>query len=393
MPLLPSSKVAIIGGGISGIIAALELEKNGFSPTVFEKSDRLGGRLKTDFFEDIPLDHGFQVLLTQYPELRKYLDYAALELHHFRPAALIFESSQKHHLLGDALRDFSLLWPTLTSSCATFSDKLKLLLQQRKIAQKSVDEIFGYADKRPTMTVLSDRYSQRFIEQFFIPFYGGIFLDKTLRVSNVHFEFVFHMFSKGYAAIPKRGIESVVDQLVSQLKSTTIKLRTAVDPSTIKSDFDVVIQAHADSVAQQWFSTEVFYFKCADNNRLVSTLENTIGLFPNSDSVNSIHALRGSKSTLISATVVGSAPVSDGSLEQKVRQEVCTRTGLSLEGLVGHYTIEQALPVLRELRPHLDVNSDQSGLFHAGDHLLYPSLNAAMTSGREAAQRAIATKS
>jgi 2-polyprenyl-6-methoxyphenol hydroxylase-like FAD-dependent oxidoreductase len=36
MPLSPSSKVAIVGGGISGIIAALELENRGFSPVIFD---------------------------------------------------------------------------------------------------------------------------------------------------------------------------------------------------------------------------------------------------------------------------------------------------------------------------------------------------------------------
>ena len=135
MPLSPSSKVAIIGGGISGIISALELEYNGFSPVIFEKSDRLGGRLKTDFYEDIPLDHGFQVLLTHYPEQKKYLDFVALDLHYFRPAALVFESASKHHEIGDAFRDRSLLWPTLKTDIASFSDKLKLLKQQRRIGR------------------------------------------------------------------------------------------------------------------------------------------------------------------------------------------------------------------------------------------------------------------
>ena len=44
---LPKNKgnVAIIGGGISGICAALELDKKGYKVTVFEKSYRLGGRI------------------------------------------------------------------------------------------------------------------------------------------------------------------------------------------------------------------------------------------------------------------------------------------------------------------------------------------------------------
>lgn len=46
---LPNSrnagKAAVIGGGLSGITAALELDRKGFKVTIHEKSDKLGGRL------------------------------------------------------------------------------------------------------------------------------------------------------------------------------------------------------------------------------------------------------------------------------------------------------------------------------------------------------------
>jgi NADPH-dependent 2,4-dienoyl-CoA reductase/sulfur reductase-like enzyme len=38
-----SSDVVIVGGGISGLIAAVELEKKGNTTTVLEASSRLGG--------------------------------------------------------------------------------------------------------------------------------------------------------------------------------------------------------------------------------------------------------------------------------------------------------------------------------------------------------------
>ena len=41
-------KVHIVGGGISGLIAANVLEKNGLSPVILEARDRVGGRLKTE---------------------------------------------------------------------------------------------------------------------------------------------------------------------------------------------------------------------------------------------------------------------------------------------------------------------------------------------------------
>ncbi|MBP1761125.1 MAG: pyridine nucleotide-disulfide oxidoreductase [Firmicutes bacterium] len=40
-----AGKAAVIGGGPSGITAALELDRKGFKVTIYEKSDKLGGRL------------------------------------------------------------------------------------------------------------------------------------------------------------------------------------------------------------------------------------------------------------------------------------------------------------------------------------------------------------
>ncbi|HWQ41016.1 MAG TPA: FAD-dependent oxidoreductase [Desulfosporosinus sp.] len=40
-----ASKVAVIGGGLSGISTALELSRKGFKVTVYEKTEKLGGRL------------------------------------------------------------------------------------------------------------------------------------------------------------------------------------------------------------------------------------------------------------------------------------------------------------------------------------------------------------
>ena len=39
--------IYIIGAGISGLIAAYELEQAGYSPVVLEKADAVGGRVRT----------------------------------------------------------------------------------------------------------------------------------------------------------------------------------------------------------------------------------------------------------------------------------------------------------------------------------------------------------
>lgn len=49
MLLNQGSRIAVIGGGVSGIAAASTLKKNGFQPVIFEKSAKLGGIWSTTY--------------------------------------------------------------------------------------------------------------------------------------------------------------------------------------------------------------------------------------------------------------------------------------------------------------------------------------------------------
>ena len=44
-PAVRKKKVAVVGGGVSGMVAAVELQKRGHQVVLFEKTDRLGGQL------------------------------------------------------------------------------------------------------------------------------------------------------------------------------------------------------------------------------------------------------------------------------------------------------------------------------------------------------------
>ncbi|MGD6817706.1 phytoene desaturase family protein [Metabacillus sp. 113a] len=56
-------KASIAGGGIGGLITALLMKKNGFNVTIFEKSDRLGGRLSYVSEGDYKVDEGPTIVL------------------------------------------------------------------------------------------------------------------------------------------------------------------------------------------------------------------------------------------------------------------------------------------------------------------------------------------
>ena len=62
-----NARVAIIGGGITGLSAAYELHRRGIPFVLFERANRLGGVIHTEFTEGFTIDGGPDSLLTQKP--------------------------------------------------------------------------------------------------------------------------------------------------------------------------------------------------------------------------------------------------------------------------------------------------------------------------------------
>ena len=120
------NKIYIIGAGVSGLIAAYELEQAGYHPIVIEQTDEVGGRVKTIHEKGYALDLGFQVLLSAYPLAKKYLDMDKLQLCKLESGALIY-ANNKQYLIGDPLRNWKILIPTLMSDIGSIADKLKIL--------------------------------------------------------------------------------------------------------------------------------------------------------------------------------------------------------------------------------------------------------------------------
>ena len=79
--LLPSGKVAVWGGGVAGMVTAVELAYRGFEVTLFEARSYLGGRAHsfTDRSSGIVLDNGAHVLMGGYPYFFQFLKRLGLE--------------------------------------------------------------------------------------------------------------------------------------------------------------------------------------------------------------------------------------------------------------------------------------------------------------------------
>lgn len=398
--------IAIIGAGVSGLIAAKVLEEEGYAPHIYEKSDRPGGRLKTDIVDGYQLDHGFQVLLDAYPMAKKYLNLNDLELQKFLPGAVIFQKG-KQQTIGDPLRDISLLWSTLGASIGNFSDKWKIMRLASEIKNKTIDQIFAEEEVSTRLFLEQKGFSEAMIANFFTPFYTGIFLEPNLATSSRMFNFVFKMFGEGFATLPKNGIAAIAAQLVSSLAHTEIHYNTTV----IKVDNEKINFADGREVFHKgliiateplfetpktnhkkiaWKHCDTLYF--STKNRIIDKA--LIGLIADEHAfINNIFYHTSLKmggapqDELLSVTVVKEHQLSKEELIKKVQEELLNYCGITEARFLKHYDIPSALPQLVNLKNSLTRQEVKlsNTIFLAGDYLLNGSLNAAMISGENAA--------
>src|SRR5215211_7413544 len=123
---LAGMKVVVVGAGLAGLTCAKVLREHRAEVAVFEASDGVGGRVRTDEQDGFLLDRGFQVYFTSYPVARRHLDYGALDFKDFDPGAIVRRGAEKS-VLSDPLRDPKALVPSLLSDAATLGDKLRTL--------------------------------------------------------------------------------------------------------------------------------------------------------------------------------------------------------------------------------------------------------------------------
>jgi len=280
-------------------------------------------------------------LLSAYPMAQKYLDYKKLNLKSFVLGSYIFKNG-KQSCIGDPLRDVSLLWPTLSSSIGSFSDKLK----------------------------------------------------------------VFKMFGEGEAVVPKNGIQEIPNQLLSRLNRSSIKYKHNVDivkehaivfrdGSEVEFDYCIVateasaIIPNMANAVNGWKSTQTLYFE-VDTSTVFS--KHMIGLLAHTNEVfiNSISFpfSENQPNKLLSVSVIKQHNFNEGELVKRITDELKSHFNITIIQHLKTYNIKKALPNLDTVSCSVYPSEMQltNSIYLAGDTLLNGSLNAAMLSGELAAK-------
>jgi phytoene dehydrogenase-like protein len=402
----------IIGAGAAGLVAAKELENYHLKVLVIDASDRVGGRLRTDKVNGFTLDHGFQVLLSAYPLAQKHLDFKALNLKPFKSGAFCFKG-RDHFLVEDVNRNAAAYLRMAFSPVGSIWDKLKLAKLRKEVLAKSEEMIFNEPEIS-TLDYLKQRgFSDKIINRFFKPFFGGIFLEDELKTSCRQFQFIFKMFALGEAMLPQDGIESIASHLKSQLKETQFRLNSQVkavrkgevelSDGEIITAKQIIIATDPTAIFPQlvqdisWNETHQYYFASPKSpfpkgyislSFAEDALINNIAVLSD---VSASYAPKGQH--LISVSIRSQQAKSDDQIENEIRRELIAAGYEAARDwtFIRNYKIRKALPNISNnaySRP-FEESRIAEGIYIAGDQMLNPSLNAAMESGELAAKALI----
>ena len=420
---MTSTPTLIIGAGMAGLTCASYLHRAGRAVLLLEAADAVGGRVRTDVTPTgFRLDRGFQVLLTNYPETKRLLDYDALNLKRFRSGAVIRLADGRQTTLQNPWQRPLAAISALTAPIGSLPDKLRILSLVRHVLKHSPDELLARLSTDTLSFLRRYGWSEQIIDTFFRPFFGGVFLDRELSTASNFFEFVFQQFVTGDAAVPALGMQQIPEQLAHRLPAGSVQLNTTVasiDGRTVRlasgetlSGNAVVLATDGPSATRLLASagisspddqltgsagrqTTCTYFTSSGHSpgrhdRLLRlnaaprpALAHNVA-FP--ADVSEAYAPAGQH--LISVSTHGPHNLSEPELTERLRAELADWFGPAARQWphLRTYQINYGLPVYAAGQPARQQRQLAEGLFRCGDWAAYPSLNAAMATGREVAE-------
>ncbi|MCG8349386.1 MAG: FAD-dependent oxidoreductase [Chloroflexales bacterium] len=238
--------ILVIGAGIAGLTCARLLHRTGHTVTVLEASDDVGGRVRSDYADGYTFDQGFQVLFDAYPAAQRQLNLDALQLRCFDPGAIICANGHRA-VLTDPLRDRDIgnILASVLTRVATPLDKLRTLLLAQELYSQTIEQILAGPDTTTEVYLRRRGFSSVIIDNFFRPFYGGIFLDRSLQTSAKCFKFDFKMLCDGNTCLPAHGMGQISQQLATELRERE-RIRFNARVTTLLTAGERVIGVHTE---------------------------------------------------------------------------------------------------------------------------------------------------
>lgn len=390
--------IVILGAGMAGLNAATELYRQGIPFVLIDRDSRPGGRVKSDVVDGFILDHGFQVLQTNYPTVQRSIDLKALELRPFQSGAKLWYQGQWHNFLNPLRHGLGFL--NLVPSIISMKDIFLLARLWLKLQWQGN----RFAASQESTAALLERwgFSERFRSTFIEPFFRGIFLDGQLGQPASLFFFFMQQFLEGQAALPAQGMGSIAEQMLQGLPSESVRLGvevTKLDENFVelkggeRVDFERLIIALNPQTAAELLGinlpkeahlgVKTFYFSAPVRDiksKLLRLLPVESGLLHYSFLSHVAPSYAPEGFDLIEVSTLD-LTIS----EKEVLESLANYDNVDGFRLLKSYEIAQSLPKAG-FYSALQQAAESRGYLLTGDYTQMPSLQGAMVSGQKAAE-------
>ncbi|KAH9764188.1 Amino oxidase domain-containing protein [Citrus sinensis] len=222
-------RIAVIGGGMSGLVSAYVLAKAGVEVVLYEKEDSLGGHAKTVTIDGVDLDIGFMLFNhVEYPNMMEFLESLGVDMG---------ISDMSFSVSLDKGQGYE--WGTRNGLSSLFAQKKNVLnpyfWQMLREMIKFKDDVLSYVeelenspdiDRNETLGhfIKSRGYSELFLKAYLV--------DGAMRFSAFSvllFCRLFQLFGHPQCVTVRRHSHSQIDKVSEQLKSWGIQIRTSCE--------------------------------------------------------------------------------------------------------------------------------------------------------------------
>jgi phytoene dehydrogenase-like protein len=400
-----SSDVVVVGAGLAGLTCARELERGGLHVVVLEKSDAVGGRVRTDHVDGFRCDRGFQLINPAYPALQQLVDVDALDLRTFAAGAAL-AGPRGFAIVADPRRSPGYL-PQVMRSGYVRPGEIARFGAWAKPSLGSVRKLLEQQDEPLTTSLDSAGVRGKIRAEVFEPFFTGVLAEDRGETSATFARLLIRSFALGTPGVPALGMSALPEQIAADLEGEVVLGAEVVSVETRRGGWQVVTDGRRYDASAVVVATDpavasgltgvdtagmkglVTYWYAVDEapsdlDLLVLDPSRSGPVVNTAVMSNVAPAYAPEGRHLVQATTLAHGAVPS---ESEVREHLSRMYRSSTAGwdLVVAHEIPHALPHQRpgvSLRQPVELGE---GLFVAGDHRDTASIQGALVSGRRTA--------